>query len=747
MPRSSPSDSDSDSVSTASAAEVKLVVLADVADGALIPTDEGTAEWLVRSKADFISPEPQTPAEREIWRRQMDILYNSLRRKMIVRLVVVQLDQSEDAIARAATEWQTILDRLKAINDERVEDISFVTILVIASGDLEAKHKPGLDGLTKGAFKNVDHRIYLMTRKLELGHSEVLHAEFVWPVLVRGLLRHLAWKRGALSYSISETPGFYAWRCVDFAFDIPERAVRDNANKVQTAMRERLTKELDALHAEAAEGESVVMVDDGMKPDEPLGDGTAWWENPDELIGIVWQPDANHIGTYARDVRGDCFHRISADAAELTEPASTHDDGMVAADVRSVGKVLDSLERCPFPQPQPFPAMAAQSPDGAMQALARFAALDEEVEHSKALREASLQELKIARLHFVGLKDRLIISVVLAAALAFFAFETVFVLHQVFGFLPVWQNAWAAKAGVAAATGIAGVAMCAFAGLWLQRYRGRAAGDRARQNAVAAQKAKATRVQESCRLLRSAEPLRPWLWRASVRRAMQGRFERIHEIVAREWLQPDEAAPAIKSQRAGSVQGERMRQIEIVEKAMRVVMPCAVPRMEPEQQKREEEKASERFRLQWRGLLHEWDPKQRVFLPAPPVRDFFERFSGDVNNSVRNLMAAQIRAEVQRNKAGVDTIKDRLRELKGNFTSFASVDLPEGSTFTSFLYASAPMMKLLSDVVPERVAQEFPVNETEMPAEVGGVLFSEALLSMGLTKGKCPTLEIKTTQL
>ena len=683
------------------------MVLAGAKDGALIPADEGSADWLVGSTADFIAPEP--PTDREAWRREMDLLYNSLRRKLIVRLVVVRLDQPEDAIAQAAAEWQTILDRLKEINDERVEDISFATILVVASGDLEAKHKPGLDALTKGAFKNADHRIYLMTRKLELGHSEVLHAEFVWPVLVRGLLRHLAWKRGAVNPGTAEAPGFYAWRCVEFAFDIPERAVRDNANKVQTGMRERLTKELDAMRVEAAEVGPAVVVDDGIKPDEPAGEGTAWWDKPEDPLMIVWQPDANRIDNYSRDVRGHCFHRTSADATELAQPVNSADDGLIAADIRTIGKVLESLERCPFPQPQPFPAMAAQSPELAIEALGRFAGLDAKVAKSEELREASLQELKIARQHFVGLRDRFIIGAVIAAGLAFFAFEAVFVLHQVFGFLPVWQKAWAAKASIAAAAAIGGVATCAIAGLCLQRYRGRAAGDRAKKIAIAAQEAKAARVQESCRLLRSAEPLRPWLWRANLRRAMQGRFERIHEIVAREWLQPDEAANMIESKRAGSVQGERMRQVEIVEKAMRVIMPCAVPRMEPEQQKREEERASERFCLQWRELLQEWDPKERVFLPAPPVRDFFERFSSDVSDSVRKLMASQIRAEVQGNKAGEETIKERLRQLEGNFTSFSSVDLPEGSTFTSYLYASAPMLKLLADVVPERGAQELQV--------------------------------------
>ncbi len=716
--------------------DVSLVILGDRADTALIPPQDAE-DWIFKDVHEYLEPEPDLYQEREAWHRRMDACYNDLRHKLVIRLVVVQLGQDENAIPRVAADWRTLADRLARFNAERTEQMSLATILIVAGGDLQQKHRAGLEELAKApcADSQWTHRVYLMTRKLELGTREVLHSHYVWPVMVHGLLRHLRWQARYQHHSTHADTGFFAWRFVEFVFDVNEQLVSQSVRSIQEVMQQKLLGAHDAPAMQPrSNAPAAASFDAGLNQEQPQATGGQWWGDPAAARSTLWHPSGSDVRTYASDVRARTFARLKSDAAAMSKQSTDADaDSPMAEDWRTIVAVREAIENCPFPKPPPFAELEVHDVRDGEPVLEAFSSLDAAASQAEALRDRSLEELELARKHLVGDKDRWIIGISLSMALAYCAASAIIVLHSAFEFLPVWQHGWVMKAGLAMLVAVAGVAACVLLSRWLQDWRGRLAGGRALLRASEALAARTDRVHQSCLLLRTSDPVRPWHWRVTLREAMQQRFQRLHEIVAHEWIpsSADDDRERGDERRHESTDLNQTGQLRIARKAMSILIPCSGRPLDAGELEQLGEQEVQKFRNNWSELLNRLDPDDRSFLPAAPICEFFTSIRSGLDEIVRARMAESVRAQMQAEPQTTTDMADRTREVGGAFPNFASVDLGEGSRFESTLFAPQTMMRLLDRIVPARSFQPQIVGETTLPAHVVGVLFAEAQLTLG----------------
>jgi hypothetical protein len=187
-----------------------------------------------RLPQDFLTPFDMATLEGEARRRSMESLYSSLRGKVIVRLLVANLNPEhirhagEAPLKRVRREWEVIRRHTQLLlNDATDEGACYLTVIVTEEGEWRAEFRDDLAALVGDRSGPLDpasepalmprHRCYLMTRLLELGKSSVVHAREAWPELVAGLLDYVR-----LIESIDEgraalqSPGLFAWRSVRF---------------------------------------------------------------------------------------------------------------------------------------------------------------------------------------------------------------------------------------------------------------------------------------------------------------------------------------------------------------------------------------------------------------------------------------------------------------------------------------------------------------------------------------------------
>ena len=195
-----------------------------------------------RPVQDFLLPYDLATLEGEARRRTMEALYASLRGKIIVRLLIANLNPEairlagEAPLKRLRREWDTIRSRMPQLLSEASDDgVVYVSIIVTEEGEWRPEFRADLIALA-GTEHSADldssasdqplslHRCYLMTRILELGASSVIFAKDAWPDLVSGLIDYfrLVSVHDDGGHSAFRYPGLYAWRTVRFVAGIED---------------------------------------------------------------------------------------------------------------------------------------------------------------------------------------------------------------------------------------------------------------------------------------------------------------------------------------------------------------------------------------------------------------------------------------------------------------------------------------------------------------------------------------------
>jgi hypothetical protein len=247
-------------------------------------------EVTLHAPDELLAPYDRETSEGAERRRALEHLYASLRGKILVRLLVANLipelakSQSELPLTRLRKDWDEIQRRMVDLLNEGAHDgVRFVTILITEEGDWRTEHRQDLRALAgiEQESSNVDqpkritdsstpkHRCYLITRMLELGGSEVMHARDVWPVLVINLIRFFldSFRRDS-NYSALEDPGLFAWRTVRFVAKLDQRQVMERTRTAFTEFNRLLLDQSEpALFLEPLERNRALV--DSF--DEPAG--------------------------------------------------------------------------------------------------------------------------------------------------------------------------------------------------------------------------------------------------------------------------------------------------------------------------------------------------------------------------------------------------------------------------------------------------------------------------------------------
>jgi len=220
------------------AAGVDLVLLADQNAQSRLQTlvDEWPPPHMeVRDPKDFLHNDDMMSLAGEARRRELEVLFAGLRGKLIVRLVVANLNPEaivqaggKCPLASTLADWRSIHLRQKQLLAERShEGMIFVTIVIAEEGDWRQEHMTVLRSLASGHADdyNLPGRCYLMSRKLELGSNNVLHARDLWPFYVRSLLHHLVNQKKSGSLEYASDSGLYGWRSLIINADPGDGAV------------------------------------------------------------------------------------------------------------------------------------------------------------------------------------------------------------------------------------------------------------------------------------------------------------------------------------------------------------------------------------------------------------------------------------------------------------------------------------------------------------------------------------------
>lgn len=244
-----------------------------IGDGAALERLEPQLTLAARQHIDLLSPEPllvpydRQTVEGEGRLRALEQTYAGLRDKLLVRLLVVNLNPevvgrlSEPPLRQIRHEWEEIhRRRFDLLNEGAGDGVGFVTVLVTENGDLLEEHQEDLQVLSgeSDAGGHERHRCYLMTRLLELGQAQALHAQDVWPVLVAELVDHLHRQFRSTNRSEQNPSGLYAWRTVRFVPHVDERLVRSTISSAFSDINAGLLREPGRPVFEQALDESLV---------------------------------------------------------------------------------------------------------------------------------------------------------------------------------------------------------------------------------------------------------------------------------------------------------------------------------------------------------------------------------------------------------------------------------------------------------------------------------------------------------
>ena len=672
---------------------------------------------------DLLAPYDRETREGEKRLREMERVYSSLRGRVLVRLLVVDLNpesvkiRGQCPLEKAIRDWAEIDRRRKELLKERhEEEMVFVTVLVIEEGELGSEQEeklqrlaglvPSADGDTGGL-----QRVYLMTRLLELGKSEAIHATDVWPQFVAGLLRHFVWAASgehAGFMKVFSDHGVFAWRTCRIMASINDKALELQTKSTLDRVNRGL---LEKKGAEPLFPLLQLATHASPKPFEPAVDnayeGKAW----NELQAVtalenmvespLWQKRATEYAlTHRRQI--------------LQLAREQELDGSFGQSV--VNRARNSpAELFPEKLTDGMPDFVAAARENAEKAEARRA----EADRLLARLNDWSEDHDLAAAGFVTIRERIFVGLAVAAALCYSLVALCWVGTQ---FLPgLSTEAWL-LGGILAGSALAGIALVLGVGYMLQRQRGMAAHDQLQSEAGRWMRAVAATSEGSATWILQSFAFRKWLVNAVKRALLRHRLWRVEQVVQNELQGLPESSEwgAYQRQDVGGVE----RYLEYQIKALDV-------------SERPEEEINHLIDDVTREFLRKWgdylgnDRSGRLFLPVAPLFRICRNHTKRLSTAVRHGLLEALVVRIQSEKALREEVKKELEnaELFGNSGNLFSVDVVGGTTLESVYHRE----KLQEVFAHHSVEFRTPLPQEKLGAGVLAMWFGECRLRISGT--------------
>ena len=623
----------------------------------------------LRPIEDFLAGYDRQTVSGEGELRRMEELYASLRGKLIVRLMLVNLNpevllNQGDRLAQLAKDWKDIELRLSELLQERShEGIDFVTILVTEEGDWTKERKPVLEGFMRAPEgSHYKMRCYLMTRLLELGRDRVIHARDAWPVFVSGLIRHFLWKAQQLTDKdrFFDVEGLFAWRTLKVVAEVPESVVREKTRAILKKVTVKFFGERpSALFLDPL----VVEVDNAggrrfeANVQNPFGQAS-WNElgiKEETRLSALEAPSNWALATqsHAHEERKSAWVARSSESLQPPQMARAR----VAEAKEIPGKI--------FPGSLPSPPVK-KLPDVKLVLQEIQGKLDRVNAETKKIRDWWDDHLQAAY-GFVVTSERLIVGLIVSMALAYGILSIQMTVQK---YLP--GSLFPFQRGVIfASLAIGGVFATLLIGYITQRWRGRLAQKKLIDLGDSWTSANVDLRQEITDSLRGSRLTGARIREAAARRQLVKRLQRIEHILTAE-LQPSsinhgDGLTALLDQ-------DEMDQLQHCRKLLEVAVSSSHKSDFSEDDM--VQKTTEKFFKDWKQVLDQ--SGKNVMISATGVLALCRRSVGDlqhsVNTELRESAAEQLSIE------GSDKVQRQLNDVQvdGNERHFYSVDLKGG---------------------------------------------------------------------
>lgn len=648
----------------------------------------------VASGIDFRSPESllvpydlQT-REGEASRREMERLYASLRNRLVVRLVVENLNPEAVAekelppLQRVCEQWAEIRRRFKELlNDRSLQGMRFVTVVVAEEGEWLPTLRPALESLAGDSFSSgadaepvadraiASQRCYLLTRLLELGDGEVYHAHDAWPRLVAGLLQHLLLMGSGVARdgrNQSGVGGLYAWRTARIVAGVDPQMLLEETQRIFAAVNRHLLQPPEEAPFNSPIGPPSTPESEPFAPPEPVSAALSMaagrdWRGVDErTVDEEFAPATSWLRStraFAQRQRKQCLKILFGDAnhPEVTRVEAAYGE----ADSRGPAAL--------FPGHMASVELQSYAADAVSTIRNSMGVADAAEER---LRKYAHQQSRAARA-FVTTGERALIGVIVGMAWVYGVVATFVVAEKILSFMPF---GWVSGAVVAAA-GLSGILGMLVLGYVLQRWRGEFAMEQGFAVAAADYVAAQSRVREyigaAMRLSAETNRLRA---RAAYRQVMHQRLARLEAILQNE-LQGGSVTTTGTRQEDQEAEAQDARIRRLVEREVRE----SGSGLDPDTTKKLIQQAIDDFINRWRAILTD-DAKKRGFLPVRRLLELCVEHEAALKNDVENALRAEHLREMadklELSKAAIKKEIDKLEAAKS--TNYFSVDLEHG---------------------------------------------------------------------
>jgi hypothetical protein len=701
------------------ASDTRIVIVGDPEALERLRGELPTAGIELRPIEDFLGAFDRETSIGEGRLRKMEELYASLRGKLLVRLMLVNLNpevllKQGDRLQELAEAWKCIEGRLAELLQERKDEgIDFATILVTEEGDWTQERREILDSFSQSAEGSMFRmRCYLMTRLLELGRDRVVHAKDAWPTFVAGLIRHFLWQDGhAGPHSTADrkrffdVQGLYAWRTLQIVAGIPDSMVREKTRGILNELTRKFFGERPAalfpspLSIEPENSGGIRFEPD---TENPFG-LTAWNELGENGLAVLESPAkwTHATESHASTERNSSWQSRCSEKSQSTAEAEL--------------RVKDSQDMPGQLFPGGLPSPAVKGLPEVRSVLRGIQEKRDAVErHTLQLREWWDDHLRAA-CGFVVTGERLVVGLIVSMALSYgiLAVQVVIQKYLPGSLIPFEQGLM--LAGLA----VAGVVVMLMLGYLTQHWRGRSAQKKLKELGDEWIKANIGLRQKIADSLRGSRQTGAHIREAAARRQLVKRLHRIEQILSSE-LQPgsiqddDGISSILLNDQADEAQRHR--------KLLQIVVQSA-PQVEFSVKDLIEKTTRDFFR-EWKSLVDQ--SGARVMIPAPAVLGLCRRSVSDLRQTVdyelRESAAVRLSAE------GPEAIQEQLVEVQfdGNERHFYSVDLSGGVPRDSVWYRRG-------------FQSTFDTGKFEHPAEIE---LSEGILAV--LYGECP-LRIEQT--
>ncbi|NQX01333.1 hypothetical protein HQ447_11805 [bacterium] len=651
--------------------------------------------------------------------RRMEELYASLRGKLLVRLMLVNLNpevvlKQGDRLQELAEAWKCIEGRLaELLQERRNEGIDFATVLVTEEGDWTQERREILHSFSQSAEGSMFRmRCYLMTRLLELGRDRVVHAKDAWPTFVAGLIRHFLWKdehagshRAADRKRFFDVEGLYAWRTLQIVAGVPDSTVRGKTQEILSAVTRKFFGERPAALFPAPlsiepENSGGVRFEPDVK--NPFG-RSAWNELGEKDFAELENPETWKIKTelHAATERNSSWQSRCSEKSQSTAEAGSR--------VKESQDVPGQL----FPGGLPSPAVKGLPEVRSV--LRGIQEKRDDVERRTLQLREWWDDHQRAACGFVVTGERLVVGLIVSMALSYGILSVQVVIQK---YLP--GSLFPIERGLMlAGLAVAGVVVMLLLGYLTQRWRGRNAREKLKKLGdewIDANVGLRQRIADS---LRGSRQTGAHIREAAARRQLVKRLHRIEQILSAE-LQPGSMQDdgGISSTHLDDQADEAQRHRKLLEVVVESAPQDGFSVTDLI------EKTTRDFFRGWKSLLAQ--SGARVMIAAPAVLGLCRRSVSDlrqtVDSELRESAAARLSSE------GPERIREQLQEVQfdGNERHFYSVDLRGGAPRDSVWYRRG-------------FQSAFESSGFEHPTEIE---LSEGILAV--LYGECPLRIVET---